>query len=33
MFDHLVDLIEPACQRIDTEKASMLLFDTSGIET
>ena len=32
MFDHLVDLTEPICQRIDTEKASMLLFDTSGIE-
>jgi len=33
MFDHLVDLTEPICQRIDMEKASMLLFDTSGIET
>lgn len=32
MFDHLVDLTEPICQRIDKEKASMLLFDTSGIE-
>lgn len=32
MFDHLVDLTEPICQRIDSEKASMLLFDTSGIE-
>lgn len=32
MFDHLVDLTEPICQRIDLEKASMLLFDTSGIE-
>ena len=32
MFDHLVDLTEPICQRIDTAKASMLLFDTSGIE-
>ena len=32
MFDHLVDLTEPICQRIDLEKASMTLFDTSGIE-
>jgi transposase len=32
MFDHLVELTEPICQRIDKEKASMLLFDTSGIE-
>ena len=32
MFDHLVDLTEPICHCIDTQKASMLLFDTSGIE-
>ena len=32
MFDRLVDLTEPICQRIDTDKASMALFDTSGIE-
>ena len=32
MFDHLVELTEPICQRIDKTKASMLLFDTSGIE-
>ncbi len=32
MFHRLVDLTEPICQRIDREKASMLLFDTSGIE-
>ena len=32
MFDQLVDLTEPICQRIDSEKASMTLFDTSGIE-
>lgn len=32
MFDHLVDLTEPICQKIDREKASMVLFDTSGIE-
>ena len=32
MFDRLVDLTEPICQRIDNHKASMMLFDTSGIE-
>ena len=32
MFDRLVDLTEPICQRIDKTKTSMLLFDTSGIE-
>lgn len=32
MFDRLVDLTEPICQRIDAGKASMALFDTSGIE-
>lgn len=32
LFDRLVDLTEPICQQIDSEKASMLLFDTSGIE-
>lgn len=32
MFGHLVDLTEPVCQQIDTDKAAMLLFDTSGIE-
>ncbi len=32
MFDHLADLTEPICHCIDTQKASMLLFDTSGIE-
>lgn len=32
MFDRLVDLTEPICQKIDAQKASMLLFDTSGIE-
>ena len=32
MLDHLVDLTEPICQRIDLQKASMMLFDTSGIE-
>ena len=32
MFDHMVDLTEPICQKIDKQKASMLLFDTSGVE-
>ena len=32
LFERLVDLTEPICHRIDTQKASMMLFDTSGIE-
>ena len=32
VFDHLVDLTEPICQAIDSEKASMTIFDSSGIE-
>jgi hypothetical protein len=32
MFDNLVDLTEPICQNIDSELASMTIFDTSGIE-
>ena len=32
MFDNLVDLTEPICQKIDIKKASMAIFDTSGIE-
>lgn len=32
MFDHMVELTEPICQKIDNHKASILLFDTSGIE-
>ena len=32
MLLRLVDLTEPVCQKIDKEKASMILFDTSGIE-
>ena len=32
MFDNLVDLTEPICQKIDHHKASMTIFDTSGIE-
>lgn len=32
MFHNLVDLTEPICQNIDAHKASMTIFDTSGIE-
>lgn len=32
MFDNLVDLTEPICQKIDLHKASMVIFNTSGIE-
>ena len=32
VFDKLVDITEPICQDIDNNLASMLLFDTSGIE-
>ena len=32
MFDNLVDLTEPICQDIDSDLASMTIFDTSGIE-
>ena len=32
MFEKLVDLTEPICQAIDAEKASMTIFDSSGIE-
>lgn len=32
MFDNLVDITEPICQQIDIAKASMTIFDTSGIE-
>lgn len=32
LFHHLVDLTEPICQSIDSSKASMTIFDTSGIE-
>lgn len=31
-FDRLVDITEPICQQIDPAKASMTIFDTSGIE-
>jgi len=32
VFEHLVDVTEPICQAIDAEKASMTIFDSSGIE-
>lgn len=32
MFDSLVDITEPICQAIDSNLASMTIFDTSGIE-
>lgn len=31
-FDHLVDVTEPICHAIDTDKANMTIFDSSGIE-
>lgn len=32
LLDRLADLTELICQQIDKAKASMILFDTSGIE-
>lgn len=32
LFETLVDLTEPVCQAIDSSKADMTIFDTSGIE-
>jgi hypothetical protein len=32
VFDNLVDITEPICQAIDTAKADMTIFDSSGIE-
>ena len=32
VFERLVDLTEPICQAIDPPKASMTVFDSSGIE-
>ena len=32
VFDALVDLTEPICQAIDSTKADMTIFDSSGIE-
>ena len=32
MFNHMVDLTEPICQKLDPKLAAMTIFDTSGIE-
>ena len=32
VFDRLVDVTEPICQAIDSAKADMTIFDSSGIE-
>ena len=32
VFDNLVDVTEPVCQAIDSAKADMTIFDSSGIE-
>ena len=32
VFDNLVDITEPICQAIDSEKADITIFDSSGIE-
>ena len=32
MFNHLVDLTEPICQKLNPALADMTIFDTSGIE-
>ena len=32
VFENLVDLTEPICQAIDSSKADMTIFDSSGIE-
>ena len=32
VFDNLVDVTEPICQAIDSAKADMAIFDSSGIE-
>lgn len=32
VFDNLVDITEPICQAIDSVKADMTIFDSSGIE-
>ena len=32
IFDNLVDVTEPICQAIDSAKADMTIFDSSGIE-
>lgn len=33
MFDKMVDVTEPICQKVDKSLTSMVIFDTSGIET
>ena len=33
VFERLVDVTEPVCRAIDLDKASMTIFDSSGIET
>ena len=32
MFDYMVDLTEPICQKLDPHLTSIHIFDTSGIE-
>ena len=32
VFEHLVDVTEPICQAIDSQKADMTIFDSSGLE-
>ncbi|MPW26130.1 hypothetical protein GC105_10045 [Alkalibaculum sp. M08DMB] len=32
LFHHLVDVTEPICHNIDSHLASMLIYDTTGIE-
>lgn len=32
MFEHLVDITEPICRRINAKKADYLIYDTTGIE-
>jgi len=32
VFERLVDITEPICQAIDSDKADMTIFDSSGIE-
>ena len=32
VFDKLVDITEPICQAVDSAKADMTIFDSSGIE-
>ena len=32
MFNHMVDMTEPICQKLDPHLATMTIFDTSGIE-